>query len=58
MDKAIQEKREEIIRRHREVFESTTPEQRKADFEYIINFFKDINPLNFDEIKREGILNK
>ncbi len=58
MEKTIQERREEIILKHKEKLKEISPQKRKEDFDYFINFFKNDEPIDFDELRIKGILNK
>ena len=58
VEKTIQEKRENLIQRHKELFSNTTPEERRAAYERVTKTFKDASPIDFEQAKLEGILKK
>jgi len=58
MEKTIQERREILIQKHKELFSQTTPEERQAAYERVTNFFKDAPPIDFNQIKLETLSKK
>lgn len=56
MQKTIQEKREDIIRRHKELFEQTTVEERYAAHERVQKFFERLTSDSIKGLQREGFI--